>query len=109
MSAKAKTVVSKKGNPIANNPLMRKGGVHKKTRSSQRQKHKRETHKLVEKYRGIVRRRRGTVSKRASSTSKVGLKRQATRYFADDQQHKKESVVLFFMSFTFGFFSISFI
>ncbi len=39
-----------RGNPIANNPLMRRGGVHKKSRTSKRQKHKRETRQLVTKY-----------------------------------------------------------
>ncbi len=42
--------LNRRGNPIANNPLMRRGGVHKKTRTSKRQKHKRETRQLVAKY-----------------------------------------------------------
>jgi hypothetical protein len=48
-----------RGNPIANNPLMRKGGAHKKTRTAKRQKHKRETRRLVAKYMGTARGRGG--------------------------------------------------
>ncbi|RTZ63656.1 MAG: hypothetical protein DSZ29_06625 [Aquificaceae bacterium] len=42
--------LNRRGNPIANNPLMRRGGVHKKSRTAKRQKHKRETRQLVTKY-----------------------------------------------------------
>ena len=42
--------LNRKGNPIANNALMRKGGAHKKSKSSKRQKHRRETRRLVAKY-----------------------------------------------------------
>jgi hypothetical protein len=55
MPRKKQTTIHQKGNPIANNPLMRKGGVHKKSRSSKRQKHKRETRRLVAKYMGAAR------------------------------------------------------
>jgi hypothetical protein len=55
MPRKKQTTIHQKGNPIANNPLMRKGGVHKKSQSSKRQKHKRETRRLVAKYMGATR------------------------------------------------------
>ena len=42
--------LNRRGNPIANNPLMRRGGVHKKSRTAKRQKQKRETRQLVTKY-----------------------------------------------------------
>ncbi len=53
------TTPHQRGNPIANNPLMRKGGVHKKSRSSKRQKYKRETRRLVAKYMGTAHGRGG--------------------------------------------------
>ena len=57
MSKIKKTTVPQRGNPIANNPLMRKGGVHTKLPSSKRQKQKRETHRLLAKYMETPRRR----------------------------------------------------
>ncbi|GAA6154328.1 hypothetical protein NBRC116587_37510 [Pseudoteredinibacter isoporae] len=36
-----------RGNPIAQNPLMRKGGVHEKSRSAKRQKAKRDLRKQI--------------------------------------------------------------
>ncbi len=59
MPAKNRTILSQRGNPIANNPLMRKGGVHRKSHTSRRQKHKRETRRLVAKYMGTARDYRG--------------------------------------------------
>ena len=50
--------LNRRGNPIANNPLMRRGGAHKKSRTSKRQKHKRETHQLVAKYMSSYNRKR---------------------------------------------------
>ena len=55
MPTRNQTTPHQRGNPIANNPLMRKGGVHKKSRTSKRQKHKRETRRLVAKYMGTAR------------------------------------------------------
>ena len=55
MSRRNPTTPHQRGNPIANNPLMRKGGVHKKSRSSKRQKYKRETRRLVANYMGTAR------------------------------------------------------
>jgi hypothetical protein len=52
MPTRQQPLVHQRGNPIANNPLMRKGGAHKTSRTSKRQKHKRETHRLVVKYMG---------------------------------------------------------
>ena len=42
--------LNQRGNPVANNPLLRRGGAHKKSRTSKRQKYKRETRQLVSKY-----------------------------------------------------------
>lgn len=50
MPTKKKPALKRRGNPIANNALMRKGGAHIKTRSSKRQKQKNETRHLVSKY-----------------------------------------------------------
>jgi len=61
MSTKNRATVHQRGNPIANNPLMRKGGVHRKSRTSKRQKHKRETGCLVTKYMGTAVGRGGVV------------------------------------------------
>jgi hypothetical protein len=59
MSTKNQPKVHQRGNPIANNPLMRKGGVHRKSCTSKRQKHKRETRRLVTKYMGTAARYNG--------------------------------------------------
>ncbi len=59
MPTKSKTTLHQRGNPIANHPLMRKGGIHRKSRSSKRQKQRRETHQLVEKHMGMARAKRG--------------------------------------------------
>lgn len=59
MPTRNQTTPHQRGNPIANNPLMRKGGVHKKSRTAKRQKHKRETRRLVAKYMGTARGRGG--------------------------------------------------
>lgn len=54
MPKKNKATVHQRGNPIANNPLMRKGGIHKQSRTSRRQKQKRETRQLIAKYMGTA-------------------------------------------------------
>lgn len=48
-SAAGKTTVQAvaRGNPIAQNPLMRKGGVHEKSRSAKRQQAKRDLRKQI--------------------------------------------------------------
>ena len=53
MSNKRTPTLKGRGNPIANHPLMRKGGRHKTSRTSKRQQHKRDTRQLVSKYMGI--------------------------------------------------------
>jgi hypothetical protein len=105
MSTKAKMIVHQRGNPIANNPLMRKGGQHKKTRSSKRQKHKRETHQLVAKYMGTARRYRHYGAKRSST----GAKRQRVRSSFDDKRYKIGAIKPFFIAFSVNVFPPAFI
>lgn len=50
MPTRNQPTLNRRGNPIANNALMRKGGAHVKSRSSKRQKQRRETRQLVTKY-----------------------------------------------------------
>jgi len=72
MPKENQTTRHQRGNPIANNPLMRKGGVHKKSRASKRQKHKCETRRLVSKYMGTARgRSRGGGGRYFSRRSKL--------------------------------------
>lgn len=52
MPTRQQPLIHQRGNPIANHPLMRKGGVHKQSRTSKRQQYKRETRRLVTKYMG---------------------------------------------------------
>ncbi|MCK5917525.1 MAG: hypothetical protein KAG34_03825 [Cocleimonas sp.] len=86
MPTRNQTTVNQRGNPVANNPLMRKGGVHKKTRTSKRQKHKRETRRLVARYMGTARGgRRGDggcyFSNRSSKSNSERSKRHEAQNF----------------------------
>ena len=45
----AKVKQHKRRNPVANSPIMRKGGVHEKSRSGERQQGKQSLKKLVSK------------------------------------------------------------
>ena len=90
MSKRKQTTLHQRGNPIANNPLMRKGGVHKKSRRAKRQEHKRETRRLVAKYRGTARARsRGGGGRDVSNRSSLN--------FIRSKRHEAKHFMPFFM------------
>jgi hypothetical protein len=90
MPTRNQTTPHQRGNPIANHPLMRKGGVHKKSRTAKRQKHKRETRRLVEKYRETARgRSRGGGGRYFSNRS--------TLNFIRSKRHEATHFMPFFM------------
>jgi hypothetical protein len=94
MSIKKRTPVHQRGNPIANNPLMRKGGVHKKSRTAKRQKNKRETRRLVANYMGRSARGRG--GGRYFATQRTNAKKTQS-----NNGSKRHEVLINFMLFLY--------